>query len=147
MDAGKAFGPGAADEFVEDGFGLVVEGVGGGDGVNGAGAEQLGEPGIAEGAGCFFKAHAVSAGVVGGVGVPQIEGEAEGVGEGLYEGGVEVGIGGADAVVHVGYAEDETGGWADGVQGPQQSDRVDAAGDGYGYAHAGVQRLEPERRR
>jgi hypothetical protein len=32
------------------------------------------------------------------------------------------------------------------VQGPQQSDRVDAAGDGYGYAHAGVQRLEPQGR-
>ena len=33
VDGAEAFGPGAAKEFHEDGFGLVVEGVGGEDGV------------------------------------------------------------------------------------------------------------------
>jgi hypothetical protein len=33
VNAGQAFGPGAAQKFTENGFGLVIEGVGSGDGV------------------------------------------------------------------------------------------------------------------
>ena len=56
MDGGEAFGPGAAEEFGEDGFGLVVEGVGGSHGVNFAGSHELAKPGVAKAAGGFFDA-------------------------------------------------------------------------------------------
>lgn len=47
MNAAQAFGPRAAQQAVEDGFGLVVEGMGGGDGGGPAFAEQGAEPGVA----------------------------------------------------------------------------------------------------
>jgi hypothetical protein len=54
VDAGEAFGPGSAKELHEDGFGLVVEGVGGEDGVGVAGVEESGEEFVAGVAGGFF---------------------------------------------------------------------------------------------
>ena len=54
VDGAEAFGPGSAEEFHEDGFGLVVEGVGGEDGVGVAGGEEGGEEVVADGAGGFF---------------------------------------------------------------------------------------------
>ena len=41
VDGAEAFGPGSAEELHEDGFGLVVEGVGGEDGVGVAGGEEV----------------------------------------------------------------------------------------------------------
>ena len=54
MNAGEAFSPCAAKELGKDGFGLVVEGVCGGDGVERGFAEELAEPGVAEAPGSAF---------------------------------------------------------------------------------------------
>ena len=55
MNAGEAFGPCAAEEFGEDGLGLVIEGVSGDEGVKGDVAEKLAEPGVAKAAGGAFE--------------------------------------------------------------------------------------------
>src|SRR5260370_614711 len=54
VDGAEAFGPGAAEELHEDGFGLVVEGVGGEDAVGVAGGEEGGEKVVAGVAGSLF---------------------------------------------------------------------------------------------
>ena len=54
VDARETLGPCSAEEFGEDGFGLVVEGVRGGDGVERHVAEELAEPGVAQAAGRAF---------------------------------------------------------------------------------------------
>src|ERR1700733_3969989 len=46
MDAGEAFGPRAAQEFSQDRFRLVVEGVGGGYGVKLMSDHELAKPGV-----------------------------------------------------------------------------------------------------
>ena len=59
VDSAEAFGPGSAEELHEDGLGLVVEGVGGEDGVGVAGGDEGGEEIVADGAGSFFDGLAV----------------------------------------------------------------------------------------
>ena len=62
VDGAQAFGPGAAEELHQDGFGLVVEGVGGEDAVGVAGGEEGGEEVVAGVAGGFFDGFGVAIG-------------------------------------------------------------------------------------
>ncbi len=95
MDGGEAFGPGSAEELHEDGLGLVVEGVGGEDGVGVAGGEEGAEEVVADVAGGFFDGLAVLGGAGGDVGVVEVEGNVELNAEVLDEGEVGVGFGGS----------------------------------------------------
>ena len=86
VDGAEAFGPGSAEELHEDGFGLVVEGVGGEDGVGVAGGDEGVEEVVADGAGGFFDGFAgVWATRCGDVGVVDVEGDVEAGAEGLDE--------------------------------------------------------------
>jgi len=58
MNAGKAFGPCAAQEFSEDRFRLVIESVGRGYGVELVRGHELAKPGVAEAAGGFLNGFA-----------------------------------------------------------------------------------------
>ena len=81
MNAGKAFGPGTAKEFSEDGFGLIVESVGGGHGIDLARGHEFAEPGVAEAAGRFFDGLVMLSGLDGGVDLVGVKGEAERIGQ------------------------------------------------------------------
>jgi hypothetical protein len=102
MDCGDAFCPGSTEELHEDGFGLVVEGVGREDRVGVAGGDEGAEKGVANLASGFFEGFAIFSGSGGDVGSVDVERDVELDAEILNEGEVGVGFGClADAVVDV----------------------------------------------
>ena len=143
VDAGKAFQPGAAEELHEDGFGLVVEGVGGED----VGGVALGEEGleglVAEGAGGFFEAFLVEGGLLASVDAADVEGDGEAGAEGFDEGLVGVGFVGSERVIDVECGEADAEGVArlgvGGVEEKQEGGGVGAAGEGEAGAVAGAE--------
>ena len=143
VDGAKTLGPGSAEEFHEDGLGLVVEGVGGEDGVSVAGGEEGVEEVVADGSGGFFDGLAVLGGSGGDVDAMKVEGDIEAGTESFDELVVGGGFfGGTDAVVDVGGAEADAEGIAGGgvgdVEGEQEGDGVGSAGDGDADAVAGA---------
>jgi hypothetical protein len=126
VDGGEAFGPCTAEEFHEDGFGLVVEGVGGEDGVGVAGGEELGEEFVACVAGGFFDGFVCVGDAGGDVGVVEVKGDAEGDAEVFDKLLVGVGFGSAEMVVDVdggeADAEGGSGSGVGGVDGEEESD-------------------------
>ena len=54
MDAGEAFGPGAAQKFGQNGFSLIVAGMSGGHGINFARCQKLPEPCVSQTARSLF---------------------------------------------------------------------------------------------
>ena len=143
VDGGEAFGPGSAEELHEDGLGLVVEGVGGEDGVGVAGGDEGAEEVVAGLAGGLFEGLAVFGGAGGDVGSVDVEGDVELDAEVLHEGEVGVGFGGfADAVVDVDGGETDSEGFAGGgvgfVEAKEEGDGVGSTGDGGADAVAGV---------
>ncbi len=148
MDAAEAFGPGAAEELHEDGLSLVVEGVGGEDGVGRAGVDEATEAGVAELAGGLFGGLglAVAAGLteaLGDAGVMDVERDGERFAESLDEGQVGVGLFGAEAVLDVDGGESDAecvaGQCVFGVQEQQEGDGICAAGDCGADALAGLE--------
>ncbi len=142
VDAAEALGPGSAEELHEDGLGLVVEGVGGEDGVGLAGGDEGVEKVVAEGAGGLLDGLAGAGDPVGDADAVEVEGDVEAGAEGFDK----LPVGGgffriADAVVDVGgaeaYAEGLAGGGVGGVEGEEEGDGVRAAGEGYAGAVAG----------
>ena len=104
MDGAEALGPGSAEEFHEDGFGLVVEGVGGEDAVGVAGGEEGVEEFVTGVAGGLFDGLGVAIGsglrdAVGNVGVVEMEGDVEADAEVFDELLVGVGFLAAEIVV------------------------------------------------
>ena len=148
VDGAEALSPGAAEELHEDGFGLVVEGVGGEDAVGVAKGDEGGEVLVADGAGGLFDSLGLAGGAgfgdaVGDAGVVEVEGDVEAGAEGFDELMVGGGFfGGADAVVDVGGGEADAEGFAGcgvgGVEGEEEGDGVGSAGDGYADAVAGA---------
>lgn len=153
MDAGQAFRPCAAQEFGDYGFGLVVEGVGGGDGIEGSAGEELAEPRVAQAAGGLFDGLGGLAGAGGGFGggidARGVKGQTELLGEVADEGQIGVGFLSAQTMVQMGDVQGEAKFPALLMEGAEESDGVCAAGDGYGEAHAGTQEggIEREMRR
>jgi GNAT superfamily N-acetyltransferase len=141
VDAAEALRPGSAEELHEDGLGLVVEGVGGKDGVGLAGGDEGVEEVVAEDAGGFFDGLSGAGDPVGNADAVEVEGDVEAGAEGFDKLPV---CGGffriADAVVDVGgaeaYAEGLAGGGVGGVEGEEEGDGVCAAGEGYADAVA-----------
>jgi ribosomal protein S18 acetylase RimI-like enzyme len=151
VDGAEALGPGAAKELHEDGLGLVVAGVGGEDGVGGAGGEELVEDLVAEGAGGLFEGLAGGGGVGGDVDAVEVEGDVEAAAEIGDEGLVGVGLLGAEAVVDVdggeAGAEGVAGRGVGGMEGEEERDGVGTAGDGGAEAVAGAEMLAGEGKR
>ena len=142
VDGAQTFGPGSPEELHEDGLGLVVEGVGGKDGVGLAGGDEGVEEVVADGSGGLLDGLAGLGYSVGDAGVVDVEGDIKAGTEVADE--VEVGggfLGGADAVVDMGGAEAYSEGFAwDGVgcvKGEEEGDGVRAAGEGYADTVAG----------
>jgi len=131
VDGAEAFGPGSAEELHEDGLGLVVEGVGGEDGVGVSGGEEGGEEVVADSAGGLFDRLAGLGYAVGDAGLVEVEGDVVGDAEVLDEALVGVGLGAAKAVMNVdgGEADAEgfAGGGVGGLEGEKEGDGVCAA--------------------
>ena len=143
MDGGEAFSPGAAEELHEDGFGLVVEGVGGEDAVGVAGGEEGVEKVVAGVAGGFFDGFFCFGYSCRDVGLMEVEGDVECDAKVFDELLVGVGFFAAEVVVDVDGGEaDAEGivfGGVGGVEREEKGDGVGSAGDGDGDAVAGVE--------
>lgn len=145
MNAGETLRPCAAQDFGEDGFSLVVEGVRGGDGVHLAGRHQLPKPGIAQASRGFFN------------GLRSLAGRGIGVGLGcrvyalLVKGNCQprcqfpakreilVGFGAAQSVVQMRRVEHQAQLRASSRQGAQQCHGIRSAGQPHRQARAGLQ--------
>ena len=138
MDAGEAFGPGAAEEFAEDGFGLIVQGVGGGDGVQTTRGQELSEPGVAQAASGFFDGFALLAGFRSGIDVAGVELETQRRGEFSGEILVGVRVGSAQPVMEMGGVEDEAEFAGARREGACEGDGIGAAGEANGETQAGA---------
>ena len=151
VDGAEAFGPCSAEELHEDGFGLVVQGVGGEDGVGVAGVEEGGEEFVAGVAGGLFDPFACGGNALGDVCLVEVEGDVEPdaqvfdellVGVGFFAAEVMVDVDGAEAC-----AEGVVLGGVGGVDGEEEGYGVGSAGDGDGKAVAGFDLLAVERKR
>ena len=134
MDGAKSLGPGSAKELHQDGLGLIVEGVGGEDGVGVAGGKKGAEEGVACLAGGFFDGFAVLGGAGGDVAAMDVEWDVELDAEVLDKGEIGVGLSGlADAMVNVNCGEPDAERVARRsvgfVQGEQERDGIGASGD------------------
>jgi hypothetical protein len=142
VDGAEAVGPGSAEDLHEDGLGLVVEGVGGEDGVGVAGGEEGSEELVAEVAGGLFDGLVCVGDALRNAGLVEMEGDVVGDAEIFDETLVGVGFFAAEAVVDVdgGEADAEgfTGCGVGGVEGEEESDGVCSAGDGYAETVAGL---------
>ena len=105
MDAAQALCPGAAQQFVQHGFRLVVQGVGGGDRIRFAVCHQLAKEGVAEIAGRLLQGFVEGGGGGGRVRAMEMEGQIVGSGQPADKGGVVFGRGFADAVMDVHHGE------------------------------------------
>jgi len=101
VDGAEALSPCAAEEFHDDGFGLVFGGVGGEDSVGVAGGEEGGEVLVADGAGGLFDGLACFGYAVGDAGLMEVEGDVVGEAEVFDEALVGVGFFAAKAVMDV----------------------------------------------
>ena len=102
VNGGESCGPCAANQLHQDGFGLVVEGVGGQDGVHVAGGDEAAEEGVAGLAGGLFHGLAVLGGTGWDIGVMDVQGDVVLEAEILDEGEIGVRFGGLpDSVMDV----------------------------------------------
>lgn len=151
MDATEAFSPCAAQELGEDGFGLIVEGVGGGDGVEGDLGHQGAQPGVTQTACGFFDGFRGLAGARGGFGrgvkAGGVEGEAKLGSQIADESKVGVGFRAAQAVVQVRDVQREAQFPALVVKSSQQGNGICAAGDGHAEAQTGAEMGGVKRKR
>jgi hypothetical protein len=114
MDTGESFCPCTAQELGEYGFGLVVESVGSGHGVDCTGGHEIAKPAIAKSTGCFLDGlGGFASGLVGtrfhcSVNAVLVKGQAELDGEIAAKREVVVGFRPAKAVVQMRNVEDET---------------------------------------
>jgi hypothetical protein len=147
VDGTEAFGPCAAEELHEDGFGLVVESVSGEDAIGLAVGEEGREEVVAEIAGGLFDGLGVSGcagfGAAGGdAGLMDVKGDVEARAEVFDEALVGIGFCAAKAVVDVNGreadAEGFAGGCVGGMEGEEESDGVCASGEGDAEAVAGL---------
>ena len=139
MDAGKAFGPCAPQEFGEHCFGLVVARVGGGHSVERNFGQELSKPRVAEAAGGFFNGFAVGLGFGFCVHAGFVEGEFELRGQGAGKGEVGVGFFPAQAVMEMGGMQHQSELAAAAGEGAQQGYGIGSAGEADSDAEAGAE--------
>ena len=139
VDAAESFSPGSAEELHEDGFGLVVEGMGGENGVGLAGGDERGKEVVADVACGFFDGFGAAclAGLsdaVGNAGLVDVERDVEAGAEVGDELLVGIGLGCAEAVVDVDGGEADAEGVSFGAVGGVESEEkghgVCTTGDG-----------------
>jgi hypothetical protein len=142
-DSREALEPGSAQELHEDGFGLIVEGVGGED-VGGLILLEKRFKGLAaEVAGGFFEGLAVQSGVGLCVYRDKVQGDFEAAAEVFDERLIGSGFCAAQGVVDVDGGEADadrvSGQVVGGVQQQEQGGRVGSAGDGAASTVAGAE--------
>jgi hypothetical protein len=148
VDAGKPFGPGAAQKLAQHGFRLIVAGVGGGHGVYFARGHQLPEPAVAYAAGGFLNGlgglagGAVGLGLGGNIDPCFVEGQAQIRRQTAGEIQIGVCLCAAQAVVQVDGVQHQAQFPAALGQGAQQGDGVRAAREAHGQPQA-----RPQQRR
>lgn len=138
-NGGETAGPGAAQDAKKDGLGLVVESMGGGDLVAGAGFEKLLEKCVAHIAGRRLEAELLLAAVARNVAAMEVQRKIEvlcQIGNKLLVG---VGVGAPDAVMDVDHTEHHTELAAQPKQRTQQGNAISPAGDGDTQAVAGLE--------
>ncbi len=134
MDAAQALGPGAAQELGQNGFGLVVAGVGGGHGLHLARSHELPEPAVAQAAGGLLDGFGVFLGRCPGIDPRLVEGQAKFGCKRAGKGQVAVGLLAAQAVVQMGGVEHQAQLSAPLRQSAQQGHGVGAAREAHGQA-------------
>jgi hypothetical protein len=153
MDAGEAFRPRATQKFAENGFGLVVERMGGGYGVDFSGCHELAKPAVAESPGGFFygfsgfAGFSIPAGFGGGIDPMSVEREVEGACEIGGKLLVQVGFRLAQAVMEMGCVEYKAQLRASRGKGTGQGDGIRSAGQADGQAQARLQKRYVECRK
>jgi hypothetical protein len=125
----------------ENGFGLIIGGVGYGDSGGVAAGDKLIEKGVPRAAPGVFEVSSVSFGVGGDIGAPGVEGEGVFRGEGGDKFLVGVGSSAAELMIEVGDREDDTEFGAELQQQVEKRDGIGSRGDGDSYAIAGLEEL------
>ena len=147
MNAAQALGPGSAQEFCQNGFGLVVASVGGCHGFYLAGGHQLPEPPVTQTARGLLD----SFGWLGGCGVGLclgfcvhlrfVKGQAKVSRERARKGQIGVGLLAAQAVVQMGGVQHQAQFAAPLGQRAQQGNGVRAAGETNSHAKSGPEQF------
>ncbi len=138
MDSGEAAGSGSAQQTQEDGFGLIVAGVGGGNAVESIGGGGALEKMVAGAASGGFDREMKPRGEGGDIFGFDGGVERQAGGELTNEGGIGLRVRAAKIMVEM---EDEGHYAKDGGEfskGPQQSDGISSAADGEADALAGM---------
>ena len=145
MDAGQAFGPRSAEEFAEDRFRLIVEGVGCGYCIELVCGQQPAKPGVAETAGGFLDGLMMLARFDICIDLMGVELDAQGLCEVSGESLVEIGFFAAQAVVEVGGVQYDAQFRGSRGEGAGERDGIGSAGEADGQAQAGPEQRCVER--
>jgi hypothetical protein len=152
MDAGESFGPRAAQELGEYGFGLIVEGVRCGYGVHRAGSQEVSKPAITKATRCLLDglggfAHGwIGTSLKSGVDAMLVKSQAHLAGKVAAKCEIAVGFGAAEAVVQVRNVEDETEFPAVFCECAKEGYRVGATGETDGETKAGLEQRGVDRK-
>jgi len=141
VDATEACEAGASQDVSENGFSLIVGGVGYGDSGGVPCGDELIEEGVTRSAPSVFEIGFVAFSICGDIGAPSVEGEGMFRGEGGDEFLVGVGSAAAELMIEVGDGEDDAELRAEFQQQVEERDGVGATGDGDGYSIARLEEL------
>lgn len=141
VNAGKALGPRATQEFRQHGLGLIVQGVRGGDGVERGFNHEGAKPLVAQAPRRFFDglggfASGIGAGGSSRVHMGLVEWQPEGFGQFAAKIAIPIGFLAAEAVVQMGNMQDEAQFPAPLGEEAEKRDGIGTAGEAYGEAEA-----------
>jgi hypothetical protein len=153
MDAGEALGPSAAQEFAEYGFGLIVEGMSRGYGVDLAGCHEFAKPGVAKAAGGFLDCFSrlarfpMQSSFGSGIDLARVKWNAERGCEIGSELLIEIGVLATQAVVEMRGVQDDSQFPGLGCEPTGKSYGIRSAGEADGQAQARLKQRCVERKR
>ncbi len=137
----QTFGPGTAEQLLQNSFSLVIEGVRGRNGVQLPLLEQVVKEGIAEIAGGFLDSLVVLLNTRWNIDLPEVEWQLVCGRQRLNEIAIVVGFHTTQAMVNMNDGKHEPESLPTSQQSEQECDRVGASGDSDAEAQAGIQLL------
>ena len=138
MDSGEAAGSGSAEQAEEYGFGLIVTGVGGGDGIEAMSSGGALEKSVAGTASGSFQRETQARGQLCDILGCEFGVEREAGGERGDEGGVGIRLRAAQSVVEMEDDGHDSQRRGESGKSPHKSDGISAAADGHADALAGT---------